>query len=109
MMHDTATGAIRVTVEDGVAWIAFDRPDKLNAFTSQAYGELRDAIRMAELNPEIDIAVLTGSGRAFATGGDLSELLDLIASSDPLALVSFADTTPMSTIRDAKLGFVDKG
>lgn len=87
----------------GVAWITFGRPEKLNAFTSKAYAELRDAIRLADVDPDIHIAVLTGSGRAFATGGDLAELLSIMESSDPLAMSKFTDSAPMPSLRQTKL------
>lgn len=60
--------------EDGVATITFNRPEKLNAFRGQTYGEVADAIMTAGWNPEIGVIVLTGAGdRAFGVGGDSSE------------------------------------
>src|ERR1043166_9814140 len=68
-MSDTA---IRVTQSDGVLTIALARPDKLNAFTSAMHAELREAVDPAERD-DIRCVVLTGEGRAFSAGQDLTE------------------------------------
>ena len=94
------------TVEEGAAWIRLNRPDALNAFSTEFYREVRYAIRMADLDPNIDVVVLTGTGRAFATGGDLKELLDCLESDDPLSMMPFQDDTPMKALRDADLTIV---
>lgn len=58
-------------VEDRVATITFNRPDRLNAFRSQTYAEVTDAINRAGWDKEIGVIVLTGAGdRAFGVGGD---------------------------------------
>lgn len=60
-------------VEDRVATITFNRPDRLNAFRSQTYAEVTDAINRAGWDKEIGVIVLTGAGdRAFGVGGDSS-------------------------------------
>lgn len=62
---------IRTTVEDGVATITLDRPERLNALDTTLRRELTAAVRAA---PETARAlVLTGAGRAFCTGQDLGD------------------------------------
>jgi 2-(1,2-epoxy-1,2-dihydrophenyl)acetyl-CoA isomerase len=65
--------AIRMAVVDGVATITLARPDKLNAFTGVMHAELRDAFGAAEADETVRCVVLTGEGRAFSAGQDLSE------------------------------------
>ncbi len=77
---------LEYSVDDGAAFIRLNRPDALNSFTTQLYGEVKDAIRLASADADVDIIVLTGSGRAFATGGDLIEVLARIDDPNPLAL-----------------------
>jgi enoyl-CoA hydratase/carnithine racemase len=81
-------------VGDGVATITMNRPEALNAFKSTGYEELRWAIRAARVDPEVDIVILTGTGRAFAPGGDLEETLGYLESDDPLAMYAFYDRLP---------------
>ncbi|MGH9035867.1 MAG: enoyl-CoA hydratase/isomerase family protein [Acidimicrobiia bacterium] len=90
---------LEYSVAGGVARIRFDRPDQLNAFTSTLYGELKWALRQAGADPAVDILVLTGTGRAFATGGDLKETLVRLESGDPLAMSAFYDHFPWTEIR----------
>lgn len=60
-------------VHDGaVARIRVERPDRLNAYRNQTADELHDAFRKAEDDPAIRVAILTGAGRAFGAGYDLS-------------------------------------
>lgn len=88
-------------VADGVARIRLNRPDQLNAFTSTLYGELKWALRRAGADATVDVVVLTGTGRAFATGGDLKEILDRLGSADPLAMHAFFDNFPWAEIRSS--------
>jgi 2-ketocyclohexanecarboxyl-CoA hydrolase len=59
---------------DTVATVTVNRPEVLNAYRSQTYGEVTDAIQRAGWNSDIASIVLTGAGtRAFGVGGDTSE------------------------------------
>src|SRR3954469_6265067 len=53
-----------------IARITLNRPDRLNSFTAQMHGELRDAL--SNLG-EARVVVLTGSGRGFCAGQDLND------------------------------------
>lgn len=68
-------GLVRYEVADGVATVTLARPEKLNAFTSEMLGELRAAVARAAEDTSLRVLVLTGEGRAFSTGADLSELV----------------------------------
>ena len=65
--------AIRTATVEGVATIMLARPDKLNAFTGVMHAELREALNAAEVDETVRCVVLTGAGRAFSAGQDLSE------------------------------------
>jgi enoyl-CoA hydratase/carnithine racemase len=62
---------IRYSLDDRVATITLDRPDKLNALDEQAYDELRRAFAQADAEADARVVVLKGEGRAFCAGGDL--------------------------------------
>jgi enoyl-CoA hydratase len=51
--------------------VTFNTPDKLNAFTEQREEELAQFLHDSALDPDFDIAILTGAGRAFSAGGDV--------------------------------------
>jgi enoyl-CoA hydratase/carnithine racemase len=61
--------------EGAVAWLTFDRPDRLNAFTANGYRELRVALERCGTDDQIRAVVVTGRGRAFSVGAHRS-LLD---------------------------------
>ena len=65
--------SILVSLEAGVLAITLNRPDKLNAFNSQMHQELRKALERAADEPEVRALLLTGAGRGFCAGQDLSE------------------------------------
>jgi enoyl-CoA hydratase len=55
------------------AWLTLNRPDKLNALSYGLVHELREALRRVADDDEVKVVVLTGAGRAFSAGFDLSE------------------------------------
>ena len=63
---------IRVSVEDHVQTITLHRPDKLNAFTRQMMDEMIAAFDEADANDDVRVVIVTGQGRAFCAGADLS-------------------------------------
>jgi enoyl-CoA hydratase/carnithine racemase len=67
---------IRYEVEDRIATITFDRPDKLNAVSPQMVRELREAYAAAEADEQVWIVIVTGTGRAFCAGADVGDIPD---------------------------------
>ena len=64
---------IRSETREGVATITLARPDRLNAFTTVMHDELRQALDAVEADAAVGCVVLTGEGRAFSAGQDLTE------------------------------------
>jgi len=64
---------IRFETSDRVARITLNRPDRLNSFTAQMHAELRDALARVTGEGDARVLVLTGAGRAFCAGQDLSD------------------------------------
>ncbi|MEQ8922393.1 MAG: enoyl-CoA hydratase-related protein, partial [Roseovarius sp.] len=63
---------ITVAIEGPVATLTVNRPDKLNAMRNQSADEMRAALAELEENPAIRAVIVTGAGRAFGAGYDLS-------------------------------------
>jgi 2-ketocyclohexanecarboxyl-CoA hydrolase len=62
---------VRYEVEDGLAWITIDRPDRMNAFRARTVDELIHCMKRAWASAEVGVVCITGEGdRAFCTGGD---------------------------------------
>ncbi|MEN6463566.1 MAG: enoyl-CoA hydratase/isomerase family protein [Syntrophaceae bacterium] len=59
---------------EGIAWITFNRPGKMNALCPEMLDEWRDALLAAEKDNEVGVVVVTGSGRAYCSGLDLKAL-----------------------------------
>ena len=62
---------IAYEVDDGVATITLDRPDRLNAFTPTMMKELIDAFDRVDADDDVRAVIVTGRGRAFCAGADL--------------------------------------
>jgi 2-ketocyclohexanecarboxyl-CoA hydrolase len=62
---------VRYEVDDGLAWIMIDRPDRMNAFRARTVEEMIHCLKRAWASAEVGVVCLTGAGeRAFCTGGD---------------------------------------
>jgi enoyl-CoA hydratase/carnithine racemase len=59
-------------VADGVATITLNRPDQLNAFTARMMHELLDAFDETDADDDVRAVIVTGAGRGFCAGADLS-------------------------------------
>lgn len=60
-------------VEDGILTLTLNRPEKLNAFTAKMLEEMVDALDHADKDDEVRSIIITGSGRGFCAGADLSD------------------------------------
>jgi enoyl-CoA hydratase/carnithine racemase len=65
----------RYSEADGVGTIRLDRPERLNALTFDTYGELTEAFRELGKRDSVRCVVVTGTGRAFCTGGDVRDII----------------------------------
>src|SRR6058998_3361024 len=63
---------IRYEVSDGILTLTLHRPDKLNAFTATMAKEVIDAFDAADADDDVRVIVVTGAGRGFCAGADLS-------------------------------------
>ncbi len=70
---------ILYNVADRVATITLNRPDKLNAWTAVMEQEVRRAVHDAEADKDVRVIVLTGAGRGFCAGADMSLLSNIAA------------------------------
>jgi 2-(1,2-epoxy-1,2-dihydrophenyl)acetyl-CoA isomerase len=73
---------VDLKIENGVAEITLNRPERLNAWTSQFGDELREAILTDGAAPEVRAVLITGAGRGFSSGADLKEMLEQRASGE---------------------------
>ena len=63
---------IAYDVADGIATITLDRPDQLNAFTNSMMYQLIDAFDRTDADDDVRVVIVTGRGRGFCAGADLS-------------------------------------
>jgi 2-(1,2-epoxy-1,2-dihydrophenyl)acetyl-CoA isomerase len=64
---------VRLDMADGVATLTLARPDRLNSFTVQMHGEVQQALSRVRADGAVRCLVLTGAGRGFCAGQDLSD------------------------------------
>src|SRR5437879_3675423 len=66
---------VNVQVHDGVGLIQLNRPEKMNAIGALTRKQLGEAIKQVERDDAVRVVVLTGSGRAFCSGADVTEMM----------------------------------
>jgi len=82
-----------LSVNDGVATVAFNRPGKLNALTFEAYADLRDLIAELPHRGDTRVLVITGEGRGFCSGGDVEEIIAELLKLQTKELLEFTRMT----------------
>ena len=80
-------------VDDGVATLAFNRPDKLNALTFEVYADLRDLLAELPHRGDTKVLVITGTGRGFCSGGDVEEIIGELQRMEASQLLEFTRMT----------------
>lgn len=74
--------AVRVERDGPIGWIRMNRPERLNAFAGLMREEIEAGLVELEAAAEVRCVVITGVGRAFSTGGDVSFMAELIEKGD---------------------------
>jgi len=83
----------RFEVEDGVATVTLDRPDKLNALTFDSYADLRDLLHELPHRGDTRVLVIRGEGKGFCGGGDVNEIIGELVEMDARDLMGFTRMT----------------
>jgi 2-(1,2-epoxy-1,2-dihydrophenyl)acetyl-CoA isomerase len=71
---DTGTEDLRAEIDDGVAVITMNRPDRRNAFSHAMVAALGAVLAQVEIDETVGCVVLTGAGGAFCAGGDVKNI-----------------------------------
>jgi enoyl-CoA hydratase/carnithine racemase len=73
-MNDVAAmNQVEYACENRVATLTLNRPEKLNAFSDDLVHHLAEALRRFDLDPEAEVAIICGAGRAFSSGADVHQ------------------------------------
>jgi enoyl-CoA hydratase/carnithine racemase len=88
--------------DHGVATITFNRPDVLNAITLGIYAQFRDLMESLRYEDAVKAIVLTGTGRAFCSGGDVNEIIGQLLDADVKDHLDFTRMTGI-TVRNMRL------
>jgi enoyl-CoA hydratase/carnithine racemase len=83
----------RFEIEDGVATITFDRPERLNALTFDVYADLRDLLAEIPQRDDVRSVVITGTGRGFCSGGDVEDIIGALQGMGTKELLEFTRMT----------------
>ncbi|MEO0638682.1 MAG: enoyl-CoA hydratase-related protein, partial [Bacteroidota bacterium] len=77
MSVDTHTSTFAVSIQEGVATVAFNRPEKANALHRQGWTDLQQTFESLDENPQVRAIVLHGEGKHFCSGIDVSMLMEI--------------------------------
>jgi enoyl-CoA hydratase/carnithine racemase len=80
-------------LEDGVATITLDRPERLNALTFEVYADLRDLFAELPHRKDVRVVIITGRGKGFCSGGDVEDIIGQLLKMDTQGLLDFTRMT----------------
>lgn len=89
----------RLELEDGLATLTFQRPERLNALTFEVYADLRDLLTELPDREEVKVLVITGTGRGFCSGGDVEAIIGRLVEMDERGRLEFTRMTGTVTRR----------
>jgi enoyl-CoA hydratase/carnithine racemase len=97
-----------LAIDDRIATITLNRPDKLNALTFEAYADLRDLFHELPQNQDVRSVVLRGEGGTFCSGGDVNEIIGELLTMDAGDLLEFTTMTGevVRAMRECKIPIV---
>lgn len=81
----------RVEIDDGVALLTLDRPDRLNALTFEIYEALGRWFRQPPSG--VRAVIVTGAGKGFCSGGDVEDIIGQLFARDAAGMLAFTRTT----------------
>jgi enoyl-CoA hydratase/carnithine racemase len=81
------------SVDDGVATLTLNRPERKNPLTFQSYAELRDLFREMAYADDVKALVLAGAGENFCSGGDVHDIIGPLTRLDMPGLLAFTRMT----------------
>jgi enoyl-CoA hydratase/carnithine racemase len=91
--EEIATRHVRWQLDDKVATVTLDRPDRKNPLTFESYAELRDLFRSLATVEQVRAIVLTGAGENFCSGGDVHDIIGPLTKMDMAGLLAFTRMT----------------
>ena len=83
----------RFELEDGIATITLDRPERKNPLTFESYAELRDLFRSLVYAEDVHAVVICGAGGNFCSGGDVHEIIGPLTEMSMKDLLGFTRMT----------------
>ena len=81
------------SVDQGVATITLNRPERKNPLTFESYAEMRDRFRDLVYSEEVKAVVITGAGENFCSGGDVHEIIGPLTEMSMKELLAFTRMT----------------
>lgn len=81
------------SIEDGIARVALNRPDRKNPLTFDSYAELRDWFRDLHYNDEIKAVIFASNGGNFSSGGDVHDIIGPLTRMNMKELLRFTRMT----------------
>ena len=82
-----------LAVNDGVATVTLNRPERKNPLTFESYRELTDFFRACAFDEEVKTVVVSGAGGNFSSGGDVFEIIGPLVKMDTKGLTAFTRMT----------------
>src|SRR5260370_1305519 len=82
-----------LAVNDGVATVTLNRPERKNPLTFESYRELTDFFRACAMDDDVKTVVVSGAGGNFSSGGDVFEIIGPLVKMDTKGLTAFTRMT----------------
>ncbi len=93
LMADKKPKHFKCQIDDGIATVSLDRPERKNPLTFDSYAELRDWFRELPYAEDVDVVVFASNGGNFSSGGDVHDIIGPLVKKDMKGLLEFTRMT----------------
>ena len=87
MVFEPAYGTVLYELEDGVATMTLNVPERLNAFSGQMHADMLETYLEVNRDPNVKVLIITGTGRVLSVGADIKEEAGGASGGDAAALI----------------------
>lgn len=93
---------VTTEIEDQIGYIVLNRPEKLNALTSELVKELNESLDLLSVNEDVKVIIISGRGKSFSAGGDIDAIKNFTKPNETAEWITFMSSLTKKMLETEK-------